>query len=63
MMLFMLAISLSTIKTFQAQQKSKNLSILDQQLAMSIMMAIAFAYTYITVIIVNVKEIFKRGKI
>ena len=57
MMLVMIGVSLSIIKKFQLQKD--RFSVLNQQFAMSIMMAVAFAYTYITVIIVNAHEIFK----
>ena len=63
MMLMMLGISLSIIKKFQTKQQSERFSILNQQFAMSVMMAIAFAYTYLTAMIVNANEIFKQDLI
>jgi uncharacterized BrkB/YihY/UPF0761 family membrane protein len=62
-MLFMLAISLTTIKKFQTKQQTEQPSVLKQQFIMSIMMAAAFGITYITVIVVNVHELFKTGKV
>ena len=62
-MLFMLAISLTTIKRFQTKENNHSLSILNQQFAMSLMMVAALAVIYITVLVVNAREIFKYDKI
>ena len=55
LMLFMLAISLTTIKRFQTKHDNHALSILNLQFAMSLMMAAALAILYITVIVVNAR--------
>jgi hypothetical protein len=62
-MLFMMAISLTTIKRFQTKENNHSLSILNQQFAMSLMMVAALAVIYITVLVVNAREIFKYDKI
>lgn len=62
-MLFMLAISLTTIKRFQTKENNQTLSILNLQFAMSLMMAGALAIIYITVIVVNLYDLRKKGTI
>lgn len=62
-MLLMLAISLMTFKTYKTKENNSSFSVLNQQFAMSIMMAAAVATDYVTAVVVNAQGILKKDAI
>ena len=52
-----------TFKTYKTKENNSSFSVLNQQFAMSIMMAAAVATDYITAVVVNAQGILKKDAI